>query len=170
MPWFHPRSLLDKVFEVSLLIKGIDGLIELLTGLGIWILTPEKLSRWVIRLAQNELKADPSNFIGHYFLHLGQKDAHDTGVFVIAYLVSHGILKLIIVFGLSRNLWWAYPFSFVVLTLFILYQVYAILTHFTLSMFLLTLFDLFVLALVWREYQKYKAYHGHPEAQKERVA
>jgi uncharacterized membrane protein len=33
MPWFRPRYLLDQTFEVGIILKGLDGLLEVVGGL-----------------------------------------------------------------------------------------------------------------------------------------
>jgi uncharacterized membrane protein len=32
MPWFRPRDLLDQTFEVGIILKGLDGVLEVIGG------------------------------------------------------------------------------------------------------------------------------------------
>jgi uncharacterized membrane protein len=72
------------------------------------------------------------------------------------YLWLHAAIKLTAVVGILRNLLWAYPFSLISLGLLMLYQVYSMVVRFSVGMFLLTVFDVFILWLIWREYGKVK--------------
>ncbi len=72
-------------------------------------------------------------------------------------MLIHGLTKGFVVWGLWRNKLWAFPVSMVVLVLFIGYQVYRV----TVALFHgvwsdLTVFDAFVVFLVWNEYQHVK--------------
>ena len=33
MPWFRPRDRLDQTFEVGIILKGLDGVLEVIAGL-----------------------------------------------------------------------------------------------------------------------------------------
>ena len=45
-------------------------------------------------------------------------------MFAAIYLLSHGVIKVVLVASLFRELLWAYPAAIVVFTLFIVYQLY----------------------------------------------
>jgi len=72
----------------------------------------------------------------------------------VAYLWVHAVIKLVAVIGLLRNKLWAYPFSLVTLGLFMVYQMVSIVVRPTFGMIFLTVFDAFVLWLIYREYLK----------------
>ncbi|MFY9584809.1 MAG: DUF2127 domain-containing protein [Candidatus Acidiferrales bacterium] len=77
--------------------------------------------------------------------------------FASVYLLSHGVVKLVLVVALFWNKLWAYPLMIIMLAAFIFYQLYRFaLTH-SLVMILLTLFDLVVIVLTWLEYGKQRA-------------
>ena len=40
MPWFRPRDLLDQTFEVGIILKGVDGLLEVIGGLLLLVVSP----------------------------------------------------------------------------------------------------------------------------------
>src|ERR1700719_3445555 len=85
-------------------------------------------------------------------LNMAQKSSVDTKNFYAFYLLSHGIVKLASVVGLLINQLWSYPASLVVLTLFIIYQIYRFYDTQSLGLIVLTVFDLFVMVLIWHEY------------------
>lgn len=73
--------------------------------------------------------------------------------FYAFYLLSHGIVKLALVVALLKDQLWAYPASLVVLGLFIAYQLYRFSYTGSAGLIILTVFDLFVMVLIWHEYR-----------------
>lgn len=155
MSWYHPKSLFDKVFEYGILLKGIDGLLELIAGLLLLVVKPATIQNFVTLITQKELLHDPHDLIANALVH-ATRDLGGTTTFLIVYLWIHAAIKLIAVFGLLRNKLWAYPFSFITLGALLLYQFYSLYEKVTLGMSLLTIFDVFIIWLIWREYQKVK--------------
>ena len=60
MPWFRPRDLLDQTFEVGIILKGLDGLLEVIGGLLLFVVSPATIDRVVTSLTQHELSEDPT--------------------------------------------------------------------------------------------------------------
>ena len=73
--------------------------------------------------------------------------------FYAFYLLSHGVVKLLLVAGLLRDKLWAYPASPVAMTLFIAYQLYRYSYTHGIGLLALTVFDLVVIWLVWHEWR-----------------
>jgi len=80
-------------------------------------------------------------------------DTIGTQHFYAFYLLSHGIIKAALVIGLLRNKLWAYPASLVVLGIFIVYQLYRFSYTHGFGLIVLTVFDVFVMGLIWHEYR-----------------
>lgn len=157
MPWFHPKTLLDKTYELGIFIKGIDGIFELLGGILVLAVPPRAVEHLVQSMTAEELSHDPHDFIATHILHYGNGLAHGPNLFVAAFLLTHGLTKVVIVACLLRNKLWAYPFALVAFSLFIAYQIYQMIVHLTVGMALLTALDAFIVWLIWREWQKAKA-------------
>lgn len=151
------QDLTDRAFHISLLLKGLDGLLECIGGVFLLLINPEQINRWAQRFTEGELSQDPHDFIANHIL----KTAHHlTGaslLFGALYLLSHGVVKLILVVEVLRNHLWAYVALIVVTALFVVYQVYRIIDQFSLGLFLLTLFDLLIIYLTQKEYRRHKA-------------
>ena len=75
-------------------------------------------------------------------------------LFGAVYLLAHGLVKVVLVVALVLNKLWAYPWMIVVLLLFITYQLYRIVLNPTAGLIGLTIFDIAIVALTWREYQQ----------------
>lgn len=153
MSWFHPKTLLDKIFEYSIILKGIDGLLEFVAGLLLFIVKPSTIHNFISFVTQKELLEDPNDLIANLLLHATQKLGGVT-TFAIIYLWIHASIKLIAVFGILRNKLWAYPFSLVSLGILLFYQFYSLYVKFSIGMLILTIFDIFIIWLIWREYGK----------------
>jgi uncharacterized membrane protein len=148
-------DLLDKTFDVTLILKGLDGLLELVGGLLLLIISPATLNHLAENLFQHELSQDPNDFIAHHLLRL-TANLHHTQLFGAIYLLTHGLVKIIIVIGLLRRERWAYPVAFVFLGGFVIYQIYRLTYAPSAGLALLTAFDLFIIWLTWREYLRMK--------------
>jgi uncharacterized membrane protein len=155
--WFKPQGVFDKVFEYGILIKGVDGLIELLTSIALIFLSPRRLQVLIELATHRKLAHDPDDFISNFLIHASHQFTNSARLFFIIYLAVHAAIKLISVFGLLRNKMWAYPFSLIALGALTLYQVYDIIFGSGSILIIgLTVFDVAILALIWREYQKVK--------------
>jgi uncharacterized membrane protein len=155
--WFQPKNLFDKIFEYGILIKGIDGVIEAVTAIALIFLSPHRLQGLVILATHRELAHDPSDFISNFLIHASQQFTNSARLFFIVYLAIHAAIKIVSVVGLLRNKMWAYPFSLIALGLLTLYQIYDIIFGSgSFFVILLTIFDIAILALIWREFQKVK--------------
>jgi uncharacterized membrane protein len=165
MAWFKPTSVLDKTYEIGIALKGLDGALEVLGGFLLLLIKPSTINHLVVLLTQRELAQDPHDFIATHLLHSGQHLATGGTIFAVIYLWGHGIIKLVVVIALLRNKLWAYPFSFVTLGLFVAYQTYQIARDHSIGLILLTVFDLFIIWLIWREYKQVRAKKPAPTQQ-----
>ena len=154
MTWFKPRDLLDRTFEVSIILKGLDGLLELIGGVLLLAVSPTTINHLINRLTQHELDEDPHDVIATRLLHFGNGLTGSAVRFAAAYLLVHGIVKVFLVAALLRNKLWAYPWLIITLVVFIGYQLYKIALDPTAWLIALTVFDAFVVWLTWREWRK----------------
>jgi uncharacterized membrane protein len=154
MAWYHPATLLDKVFEGGLIIKGGTGVLEFLAGLLLFFVHPAQIHSFVVFITQQELIDDPHDVVANTLIGWTNHLNDGTVAFLIIYLWIHAAIKLVAVIGILRNKLWAYPFSLITLGLFMTYQVYDIVLEGSIGMVLLTVFDAFIVWLIWREYGK----------------
>jgi uncharacterized membrane protein len=154
MAWFRSKDLLDRTFEVGIILKGLDGLLEVVGGALLLFVTPEAINRIVGTLTQHELSEDPQDFVATHLLRVSHGLTGAAVGFAAAYLLLHGIVKVVLVLALLRNKMWAYPWLIGFLIAFIAYQLYRILLDPTFGLSALTIFDAIIVWLTWREYQK----------------
>ena len=154
MTWFKPRGLLDTTFEVSIILKGLDGLLELVGGVLLLAVSPQTINNLIARLTEHELSKDPHDLIATRLLHFGNGLTGSAVRFAAIYLLAHGVVKVFLVGALLRNKLWAYPWLIITLIVFIGYQLYKIALDPTAWLIALTIFDAFVVWLTWREWRK----------------
>jgi uncharacterized membrane protein len=134
-------------------IKGIDGLLEIIGSLFLFLISPEKINSIIIHLIQHELVEDPKDIIATHLLNTMHHFSASTKLFQALYLLVHGLIKVFLVWGLLKNKLWAYPASIAFLVAFIFYQTYRYTYTHALSLILLTIFDVFIIVLTWHEYR-----------------
>ena len=66
---FHPRDFLDWVFEVGIVLKCLNGLLELVGGVLLLIVSPAAIKGVVRTLTEGELYEDPHDLIASRLLH-----------------------------------------------------------------------------------------------------
>ena len=154
MAWFRPASVLDRIFEGGIILKGASGVLEFVAGLLLVFTSPDAIRSFLAFLTQREIAEDPNDTFANLILHSAEHFNSGNKTFAIAYLWVHAAVKLTAVVGILRNQLWAYPFSLISLGLLMLYQVYSMSVKFSAGMLVLTVFDAFILWLIWREYGK----------------
>ena len=153
---FKPKDWLDRVFEIGIIGKGINGTAELIGGVLLLLVSPESIHRWARTLTQSELSDDPHDVIALYVLHTANGLTGNAVLFGGIYLLVHGAVKVTLVTALLLDKVWAYPPMIVVLLGFIGYQLYRIVLGQSVALIALTVFDILIVALTWREYRRHR--------------
>src|SRR5215471_1212335 len=153
--------VLDKTFKIGLVLKGLDGVLEVVGGILLLFLSPDAIEHLVRMLTAHELSEDSHDIVARYLLRTTVHLNHGTTLFGAIYLLSHGIAKIVLVALVLRDKLWAYPWLIGLLLAFIAYQLYEIIAvHFSAGLTALTVFDAFLVWLTWREYRAKRA-HQH---------
>jgi len=151
---FKPKDTLDRVFEIGIIGKGLNGIAELLGGLLLLFVTTDRIRHLARVLTEGELSEDPHDLIARYLLHTADGLTGSAVIFGAAYLLLHGAVKVMLVIALLLNRLWAYPTMIIVLLIFIGYQLYRIALQPSVGLIALTVFDAAIVALTWREYRR----------------
>jgi uncharacterized membrane protein len=154
MSWFRPRDLLDQTFEIGIILKGLDGVLEVIGGPLLLVVSPATIDRMVTNLTQHELSEDPHDFLATHLLRTAHGLTGSAILFGAVYLLAHGLVKVILVTALLKNQRWAYPWTIAFLGIFIAYQVYRLSFQPSLGLTGLTIFDTVIAWLTYREYRK----------------
>lgn len=152
------RNILHIGFEIGILSKGINAVIEIICAFLLMFFNPVRLNNLMTWLTYPELLEDPNDKIMNFVLRIAGNYSVSSQHFGIFYLLSHGIVKLFLVIMLWRKKLWAYPLTVVALMFFIAYQIYRY--SYSPSSFLiaLTIFDIAMIFLTISEYKRIKTY------------
>jgi uncharacterized membrane protein len=147
------EKTLHRLFDLGVIIKGIDGVLEVTGGVLFAVVKPGTVNALVRFLTAHELSEDPGDLVANLLRSSVAHLSPNTTLVASAYLLGHGVVKLLLVAGLLRGKLWAYPAALWVLGAVALYQVYRILLGHSLGLVVLTAVDLVVMALIWHEYR-----------------
>ncbi len=146
--------LVDKIFEIGVLIKALFGFFEISGGILFAISGQRIVDSFIIKLAWQEMAEDPSDLIANYIIKLTNDFSLGTQLFASFYLISHGIVNIFLAVFLLKGRLWAYPTAIAFFSAFILYQVYRFFHTYSLMLLFLIIFDIFVISVIWLEYKK----------------
>ncbi|MDA3887764.1 MAG: DUF2127 domain-containing protein [Allgaiera sp.] len=144
---------IHQVFRFSVVLKGLHALTEIVGGLVFYLVSAPAILHWVNVLTQDELTEDPRDFVATHLVNAAQHLTGGTQSFYAFYLISHGLIKVVLVAGLLREKLIAYPLSLIALGAFIVYQLYRYSYTQSFGLIVLTVFDLIVIVLVWHEWR-----------------
>jgi uncharacterized membrane protein len=142
-----------QIFVVSVLFKGVHALIEIAGGLALYLVSTATIVAAINRWSYDELVEDKHDWIANHLLEFSRNFSVAEHHFYAFYLLSHGLIKSVLVIGLLRERLWAYPASFAVFGGFIAYQLYRFTFTHDIGLILLSIFDAFVIYLAVHEYR-----------------
>jgi uncharacterized membrane protein len=140
------QQRLHQLFLFSVALKGIHALLEFAGGIALYFFSTEAIAGWLWEASRS------SDWVAQ-FAHSFSSREHE---FYAFYLVSHGIVNGAIVGGLLLRKVWAYHATFVVLTLFIAYQLHRYSYTHDIGLIVISVIDLIVIVLAWNEYRLFK--------------
>ena len=154
-------TLLDRTFRIALILKGLDGVLEVIGGILLLIISPRQMGVIARLLTQHELSEDPHDVIANAVIHLTSGLTVSASLFAAAYLLLHGLVKIVLVWAVLTDRLWAYPWMIGFLLVFIIYQSYQMVGGFSWGLAALTAFDIFFAYLTWREYGIHRNRKSH---------
>lgn len=153
------RGLHD-LFEIGIILKAIDGTLELFGGALLWFISPATLDALLRYLFRGELIEDPKDWPVNALLHLTQNLAGGLQAYAAILLVAHGAVKIFLIIGLLRGKLWAYPAAIIVFIGFIASQLYQLSMQYSLFLWAITIVDALVVALIAHEYLEVRRRRG----------
>ncbi|HQU08002.1 MAG: hypothetical protein B7X04_03230 [Parcubacteria group bacterium 21-54-25] len=156
----HSEREVGFFFRLSVFLKGVDAVLEIVGGVLAFLVSPTTVAWLVDVLTRKELIEDPHDKIVGLLRQAAEHYSITGSTFLALYLLAHGLVKIFLVVGLLKNKMWAYPVSLVVLGMFMVYQLYRYSYSHSLLMLGLTIFDLIVVWLIWREYLIQRRHHS----------
>lgn len=156
----HERfdRLAHETFEGAILLKGGFAVLEAGAGLSLWLIGPTPILHLIAWLnAMHPVRH--GDWLVTSLREAAQSFSVQAEHFFAIYLVAHGLVKLALVLGLFRRKRWAYPTSIVVMSLFVVYQMWRFSMTHALGLLALSVFDTLLVALIWREWRRLPRRH-----------
>lgn len=154
------KKLQRGTFRVGISLKGLDGVLESVAGLVLLvrpaILRNLPLTLWTFGHFRH------THPVGGRFV--DQLAAADP-VFASVYLLSHGLVKVVLAIALWMNRLWAYPAAISIFGLFVVYQVFRLQRAYSIGLLLLTISDVIIIWLTILEYRDQKRLQTLPAAE-----
>ena len=147
------RSFLHESFEVGIALKGFDGLLEFLGGAIILLMKPSQMNDLVRKVCEHLLARAPHSAVAIHVFNASQNITNSSIKFAALYLLSHGLVKALLVICLWMNKLWAYPLTIAVFSAFAAYQVFRFTHTHSWTLPVLTVFDVLIILLTWNEYR-----------------
>jgi uncharacterized membrane protein len=144
---------IHQIFALSVSLKGFHALFEVIGGIALYLTSAATIVGWLSSWSSREIAQERHDWIANHLLRFAETFSVAKHDFYAFYLLSHGLVKGALVIGLLKEKLWAYPASFVVFGAFILYQLYRYSFTHDFGLIVLSVFDLFVIALAIHEYR-----------------
>jgi uncharacterized membrane protein len=145
--------LREWLFRITVTVKGLDGVLELVAGAALLVIKPEFILRTIAFMTQDELADDPRDFVARQVQNFAEHVSVGAQHFAAIYLLIHGIVKILLVAALLRNRLKVYPWAIAVFGALIAYQFYRFTYTHSVMLIVLSAFDAVVVWLIWLEYR-----------------
>lgn len=155
------REHFKRLFDVTLIVKGVAAVIDLVAAAVIFTTGNELVVRFFAKVTTLMTDFEGDGVISQYMsLQPGVVTTFDIW-FITGYLAFHGIVNLILVEGIWFRRQWAYSKAMRILLFFFAYECFRLLFVWSYWLFIITLYDLVVILLLYNEYR-------HAEREKRR--
>jgi uncharacterized membrane protein len=140
-------------FQAAILIKGLDGVLEILGGALLLVLPAHALIDIVGKLTARELAEDPNSWFAGTIKTSVEHFAGGTQHFAALYLFTHGVVKVFLVTALWREQRWAFPVAIAFQSVFVAYELYRFTHTHSIALLAFACVDALVGWLIWREFR-----------------
>lgn len=152
------------LFFISVVSKGIDGVLEIVGGALLFLVSRVRIHNIARILTQHELSEDPHDVIANYLLTSTRHLSTGAQAFAASYLAWHGLVKVALVAALLLKRPWAYPAAIAAFLLFLAYQLYRYSHTHSPELLVLSVLDVVVIVLTWLEYKRLRTAHDFPNS------
>jgi uncharacterized membrane protein len=156
------RHRLHALFEATLLLKGILASLELLSGLGLWLIGNDQVIRFANWMTVHEVAESPHDPLVRWSVNALDGFSVERQHFFAIYLCAHGLLKLTLVILLARRVRWAFPVGMIMLAGFVVWQLNQWAHSPDIFLILISALDSLMIWLIWREWGAMPPLHSKP--------
>ena len=153
-PTPKPHGVLHGLFDVAIILKGLNGVAEIASGAALFLLQAGTIMVWVNELTQAELIEDPNDILASLLRRWALGFNHDSQLFAGFYLLTHGVVKVLLASLLfTEKKIWAFPLSLGLFSLLVTFSIHRLVLHWSWILTGFVAFDLFVIWLIAREWR-----------------
>jgi len=146
------KRALQFFFTLSIILKGIDGIIEFFGGLIFITLKKQSILNIVSSILHYKLFNIPNATLFKWVNEFSHIFTTDFRIFVSIVLICNGFIKVLISVSLLMKKLVAFPLAVGFLILLLIYQIIQIFYSPSYLLIILTGFDIIVIILIWKEY------------------
>lgn len=148
------RKIIDKAFEIGILIKSFFGIFEILAGIVFAVSGKLIINNIILAFAEQEIAGDSDDFFTNFIINAVHNFSAGNYLFAVIYLIFHGAVNLFLAIALLKNKLWVFPFAMAGFSFFIVYQIYRYFHTYSAMLLILTVFDIFIVLIIWLEYRR----------------
>ena len=143
----------ERLFRLAMLVKGVDGAVELIGALVLLAVPGAALHTLVNTIVSRDLLGPPDGSLARHFEAGTAGFVSGNRTFPVIYLGLHGMVKLALVVALLRRWRPAYPVAAAVLGAFVVYELYRATQTGSVLLRLLAALDVAIIVMIVREYR-----------------
>jgi uncharacterized membrane protein len=147
-------GLYHRLFVLAVVLKGLDGLLELAAGASLLIVGQSGLHEIVAWLTERELSEDPGDLVANLIRTGAAHLTSDAELFAALYLLAHGIIKMLLAIGLLREKAWVFPIAAAFFAIVIGYMGYRLYLAWSWTLLILAALDAATLILLLGEWRR----------------
>lgn len=151
-------QLNHRLFIATIAAKGALGVLQVFIAIVLYLGMLQYLPSFAQWLVQNELAENPNDYIALKILQIAGSAPGTGTTFYTTYFAAHGLLHIAVVAALLSGVRWANHAAVIVLSLFVIYQVFEWMSVGGSMLVLLTIIDLAVIYLTVREHRQSNLY------------
>ncbi len=150
------------LFELSIIMKGLQACAEILSGVALIVTPHVSLISFITDFTTHEVVNGEKDIILIFLADTASELSLSGQHFIAIYLLIHGILKAFLVIMMLKKKVWAYPLAATIFSSFIVYQVYRYTITHSPWLILISLLDIVIILLALNEYRFVKKENASP--------
>lgn len=145
------RDLYDTLFNIGMWWRIVYGIFRLILGLVLLKMIGTSFSDLFLKMMSHEVTQDPDDFLFTKIEPLARHLSYTVTYFVAIYFIFWGSVDAFLSINILRKKLWAFKVSFVLIIVFVMYEIHRFTyTHSKMLGFII-LVDLILIWLIWNE-------------------
>lgn len=159
-PLKRKYQIFQVLFTISIVLKGIDGVVEFTGGLIFAILTKESIVNIISSFLEYDIFEIPNQTLIRWITDISHALTSNIKIFISIVLIGSGFIKFILSINLLLRKLIAFHIGFAFLITLFIYQIVQMFFTPRPFLFAMNAFDGIVIFLIWRQYVHLKKIHG----------